>query len=391
MNTTQAFLGLRCTACGELHGPDVHGRCPDCDAPLSPSYDLDAVDLERETLAARPFSSMWRYAELLPFADPVTADEGATPLVDADSLAEELGVARLLVKDDGRNPTGTTVDRGMSVATTAVREAGADDVALAAPGNAAQSMAAYAGRAGAASHSFVPSRAPFPNKAMVNVHGGDMRVVGGRFGDALDAFADDDHDWYSLQEFTTPYRHEGAKTVAYEIAEQLDWQVPDAVIVPVGTGEFLVGAAKGFRELAELGFVDSVPPLYAAQASGCAPVAAGWTRDRDSPEPWETPDTICGELEIADPAGGALALDAIAESDGGAVAVDDPDILESAVVVSQRATVEVGANAGPAVAGAWDLAEDGVFDESDTVVVLNTEAGVKTADLLRSHLMSQGI
>jgi threonine synthase len=388
METTEAFLGLECVDCGAVHDAGVHGTCPDCGGTLSPAYDLDAVDVD--AVAAATGDSMWRYADLLPFAAPVTAAEGGTPLVDAAALADEIDVGRLVIKDDGRNPTGTTLDRGMSLAVTAARESGAESITLAAPGNAAQSAAAYAGRAGLESRAYVPSRAPFPNKAMVNVHGGEMRVVGGRYGDALDALADD-ADHYSVQEFANPYRHEGAKTVAFEVAAALDWSPPDALIVPTGTGEFLAGIDRGFRQLVGLGLVDEVPPLYAAQAGGCAPIAAAVERGADAPEPWETPDTIAGELEIADPAGGSLAVDAVVGSGGDAVAVDDADILESAVAVAQRTTVEMGANAGAAAAAAWELAREGELGPDDTAVVLNTEAGGKTADLLRSHLMSKGV
>jgi threonine synthase len=389
METTEAFLGLECVDCGTVHDADVLGPCPDCGGTLSPAYDLDAVDAD--AVAAATGDSMWRFDDLLPFTDPVTAAEGDTPLVDAENLAEEVGVGRFVVKDDGRNPTGTTLDRGVSLAVTAAREAGAESVTLASPGNAAQSAAAYAGRAGLASYAYVPSRAPFPNKAMVNVHGGEMRVVGGRYDDAVAALEDDDADRYPVAAFTNPYRHEGAKTVAFEVAAALDWSAPDALVVPTGTGEVLAGVVRGFRELVALGLLDDVPPLYAAQASGCAPIAAAVERGTDAPEPWETPDTIAGELEIADPAGGSLAVEAVVDSGGDAVAVDDDDILESAVVVAQRTTIEMGANAGAAAAAAWELAREGEFGADDTVVVLNTEAGGKTADLLRSHLMSKGV
>ena len=421
MQTSEAFLGLRCTATGDSYAPDATGLS-DAGAPLDPAYDYDSLSLDPETFAdgaggaggatgtpTAGTSGMWRFDALLPFpADTaVTAAEGGTPLVEAPSLAEDLGAGRVVVKDEARNPTGTVLDRGLSLAVTAARERDATDVALASPGNAAQSAASYASRAGMESHAFVPSRTPFSNKAMVNVHAGDMRVGGGRFDDARAAFDDAraDEDWHSLQEFDTPYRHEGIKTVAFEIAADLGWSVPDAVVVPVGTGEVCYGVAKGFRELREVGLTDALPTLYAAQPSGCAPVVAAFERGDDVVEAWRTPDTICGELEIPDPAGGGLALDALAETDGDVAAVDDPDTLESAVVVTQCAGIEMGVAGGVAAAGAWELAsvadaEDSsddapdsldAFGADDTVVLLNADAGVKTPDVLRSHLMGQGI
>jgi len=198
------------------------------------------------------------------------------------------------------------LDRGLSVALTAVaaRAAEGQDVeplACASPGNAGQSMAAYAGRADLRSYAFVPSRCAFSNKAMTNVHGGDMRVVGGRFPDAADAVDEQlETDYTDLGEFVTPYRHDGVKTLAFELVADLD-AAPDVVIVPTGSGEVVAGIYKGFSELERVGAIDDVPKIVAAQAAGCAPIAAAIERDLDEPEPWSTPDTICGELEIADP------------------------------------------------------------------------------------------
>ena len=397
MQTTPAFTGLSCLDCEEsFDAESATHRCPDCGGILDPTYEYDAIEVTRESLAARPFDSMWRYEELLPFPRDVavTMDEGATPLVECPTLATELGVERVLVKDEGRNPTGTFKDRGQTVAATAAVAHGATDVALPSAGNAGQSAAAYAARAGLASHVFLPSRASFTAKAMVNVHGGDMTVVGGRIGDAGAAYADamDDHDdWYSVATFVTPYRHEGKKTMYLEIAEQLDWEVPDAIVYPTGGGVGLVGVHKAAVECRTLGLTDDLPRLYAAQATGCAPIVAALERGIDRHEPWETPDTICGGIEIPDPGASPHILKAIRESDGGAVATDDEAILESGVAVAQSEGLEVGATASAAASGAWELAEQGAFDPDDTVVLLSTGGANKDADVLRSHLMGQGI
>jgi len=391
MELTPAFEALVCTATGERYDRDAAGRS-EAGAPLDPVYDLDAAAdvLDRETVAAA--RSVWDLAAVLPFpaGDAVTAAEGGTPLVETVSVAEELGVGAAYVKDESRNPTGTVYDRGLSVAVTDAAARDVELVALASPGNSGQSAAAYAGRAGLRSYAFVPSRAPFSNKAMVNVHGGEMRVVGGRYPDAEAAVDDLQSDYHSLQEFTSPYRHEGAKTVAYELLADLGWLAPDAVVVPAATGEVVYGIAKGFRECRELGLVDDVPPLYAAQPTGCAPIV-GAVESGHGVEPWAQPDTIVGELEVPDPAGGDLAVEAIAGTGGDAVAVDDDEILESATTLAATEVLEVGAAGGAAAAGAWTLAEEGAFDDDDVVVLLNTESGTKTADVLRSHLMGQGI
>jgi threonine synthase len=389
MDTSDAFVGLDCTATGERYASDHAGRS-DAGAPLDPVYDLDAVDAD--ALPTAP-ASMWGYDALLPVSggDAVSAAEGATPLLDASGLAADLGVGSVWLKDEGRNPTGTVLDRGLSVAVTMARAHGAELLALATPGNAGQSAAAYAGRIGADLYVYVPSRAPFPNKAMVNVHGADMRVIGGRYPDALDALESDlAREWYSLQAFTTPYRHDGIKTLAYEVAAARDWTAPDAVVAAVGTGETLVGVARGFRDLRELGVTDRMPRCYAVQPEGCAPIVDAHGSD-GAVASIEQPDTICGELEIPEPAGGAAVLDAVETTAGGVTTVTDDDLLESAVALTQRLGTEVGATGGAAAAGAWELADRGELGGDESVLVINADAGVKTADVLRSHLMGQGV
>ncbi|WP_137288575.1 threonine synthase [Natronorubrum halophilum] len=396
MKTTDAFAGLECVDCGGVFDVDGSQQCPDCGGALDPTYDYDAIDLDRDTLESRPFDSQWRYEELLPFPreSAVTTNEGATALVDCPDLAAELGVERVLIKDDGRNPTGSTTDRGQSVALTAASQRGATDVALATTGNGGQAAAAYAGRAGLESHAYVPSRSSFTTKAMVNVHGGDMNVVGGRYDDAVGAYEEglaEHESWHSVHPFHTPYRHEGAKTTLYEIVEQLEWSVPDAIAYPTGVGVGLVGAYKAATELRELGLVDELPGLYAAQAEGCAPIVEAFDAGRDAHEPVETPDTICGEIEIANPPASSRLLEALRETGGGAVATEDRDILAAAVQVAQHEGLEMAPSPAAAASGVWELAERGEFDGDETVVIVNTASGNKEGDVLRSHLMSQGV
>ncbi|WP_458206207.1 threonine synthase [Haladaptatus sp. NG-SE-30] len=396
METTDAFIGLTCVDCDETFDADVGThRCPDCGGILDPDYEYDEISLSQSDLESRPFETMWKYEELLPFShdSAVTMDEGATPLVECPNLAEEMGVGRVLLKDEGRNPTGTFKDRGQTMAVTAATQHGASDVALASAGNAGQAASAYAARAGLDSHVFLPTRSGFTNKAMVNVHGGDLTVVEGRIGDAGTAYADamEDEDWYSVQTFVTPYRHEGKKTMFYEVAEQMDWEIPDAVVYPTGGGVGLVGMHKAAKEFRDLGLTDDLPAMYAAQATGCAPIVKAWDEGKAVHEAWETPDTICGGIEIPDPGASPLILDAIRESDGGAVATSDAEILDSAVAVAQQEGLEMGATCAAAASGAWELAALGEFDEDDTIVLLNTGAGNKDDDVLRSHLMSKGI
>jgi threonine synthase len=407
MEPTGAVRGLRCPVCETIHPLAADQGCPDCGAACTVAYDnavIDAADRFGEAPSGdndtasdqRHRPGQWRYDALLPFAaaDAVTAGEGDTPLVVADQLADELAVDSVYIKDESRNPTGTVYDRGMSLAATAIaaRDEPTDiePAALATTGNSGQSAAAYLGRLGVRSYAFVPSRSAFSNKAMINVHGGEMQVVGGRYPDAVTAVDEQlAGDYYSLQEFTTPYRQEGPKTLAFELFADLG-AVPDTVFIPASTGELVVGVAAGFEMLVDLDVTETTPTLVAVQPTGCAPIAAAVESGVDEPEPWAVPDTIVGELEVPEPAGGPQAVAALDRLDGTAITVDDSEILESAVATASTETVEMGAAGGAAPAGAWAHAAADGFDGDETVVLLNTESGTKTPDILRSHLMGPG-
>ncbi|MFB6140601.1 MAG: pyridoxal-phosphate dependent enzyme [Halosimplex sp.] len=398
MDTTPTLDGLACTECEAVHDPAAAPRrCPDCGGALTATYDSDAVETTRDALAGERFDGVARYGDLLPFASDslVTLDEGTTPLIPAPDLADELGVGAVYVKDEGANPTGTTADRGTALAVTAAREHGTEAVALPTTGDAGQSVAAYAARAGLDSEAFVPTRSTFVAKAMTNVHGGDMSVVEGRYPDAVDAFesamADrDDADWHSLAPFDTPYRHEGAKTLLFEVVEQLDWTVPDAVVHPTGHGLGVVGSHLAADQLQAAGLVDDSPALHVAQPEDCAPIVAADDAGGDRTEAWERPDTLIGSLEVPDPAGGALALDAVRDTGGWAVGVSDDDALEGAESLNGEG-IEASATGGVGAAAARELAAGGHLDADDVVVLVNPVAGNKENDVLRSHLMRKGV
>ncbi|MFB6075336.1 MAG: pyridoxal-phosphate dependent enzyme [Haloarculaceae archaeon] len=392
METTPAFRGLSCTDCGTRWDLPAADACPECDAPLVAEY--DPGDLSPATFEGRP-DDQYRFAELLPFGRDaaVSIAEGGTPLVACPSLADDLGVAEVSVKDEGRNPTGALTDRGLSVAASVAAGSGASSLALPSTGNGAQSAAAYAGRAGLDARGFVPSRCPFVNKAMVNVHGGEMDVVGGRYADALAAYREA-LATADVRPFpagpASPYRREGCKTAFLEVAADREWNVPDAVVVPAGHGIAVAAAGAAFDALEAAGLTDATPRVYAAQSDGCAPLVAAH-ESGGAVEPVERPDTIAGPLEVPDPACGDLALDAVAATDGGAVAAPDNDALEAGVAAAESTGVELGATGGVAVAGAHALAADGKLGADESVVIVNPVAGSKESDLLRSHLMGQGI
>jgi threonine synthase len=407
MDTTPAFAGLACLDCGASHDPDpALGRCPDCGGRLDPTYDGPP---DPDALSA---TSLFDCGAPLPLSGEAVATEpGGTPLVECPAVATELDAGSVYVKDEGRNPSGSLADRGMALAVAAAAAAGASDVALPTTGDAGQAAAAHATRARLDSHAFVPSRAPFTNKAMINVHGGDMNVVGDRYPDAVDAFEEaiDDPErnpnreekekekeqgeikgkraWYSVRPFDAPYVHEGAKTLLYEVVADLG-RTPDHVVLAAAHGDVLYGVAKAGRELDALGY--EAPALHAAQAAGCAPLVAAFEAD-DEVAPWADPDTICGGIEVPAPEGGDLALDAVRESGGEAVSVADEDILRSAIVLAQHEGLAVGPSAAAAASGAWELAAADTFGPDETAVLVNAAGANKASDVLRSHLMGRGI
>jgi len=374
MQTTAAVRGLTCPVCGE--SADLNSeRCPDCGSVLTIEYDPTAVE---------------SVADAVPLADDaaVSLDEGGTPVVGVPELAGQIGVESVAVKDEGRNPTGSLADRKFALAVAAAVEQGAERVGTPSTGNGAQSAAAYAARAGIESKGVVPSRCPFLNKAMVNVHGGDMYVVEGRYADAVDAFGGGDEEFVPVTP-GHPFRVAGATLLALELVAEGE-TAPDAVVHPTGHGETLVGLRKGFELAVEAGLADSVPRLYAVQPEDCAPIAAAIHASDDDPTPVEYPDTIVGPLEVTDPAAGSAAVAAVTATGGDAVAVPDKETLQGAVDGCEMGP-EIGATGGTAVAGVRALADGDAFDSGDEVVLVNPVAGSKEADLLRSHLMSQGM
>lgn len=381
--------GFRCADCGATVSPPVATRCPDCGDILDAEYDTSNLAED----ASDEFEGSWPGEPLLPFR-PDGMGEGKTPLVSAPTLAEELDVEELYIKDESANPTGSFVDRGMAMVAEAAARAGADGLSLATAGNGGQSAAAYAARNGLSARAFVPSRATFVTKAMINVHGGDMNIVEGRYADARTSYEGehppgDASGWFPAGPFDSPYRHEGLKSIYAELVADLG-EVPDAIVAPTGHGTLPTALWKAAREFEFLGVVDAVPRLLIAQPAGCAPIVEA-IRDGARVEPWDVPDTVVGDLEIPDPNGGRPAVESVEGSGGDAVAVTDDDLLDSAVTLAQHDGLTPSVAAGTAAAAAWQLRERGELSGEDVVVLINPATGNKDADIIRSRLMSRGI
>lgn len=363
---------------------------------VEPQMDLSAIEVTPSDIAARSFDGLWRYAELLPIeaSAAVSMGEGGTPLVDCPTLADELGVGSFALKLEGHNPTGTFKDRGATLSISAAKALGVSDVALASAGNAGHAAAAYAARAGIDAHVFLPARASFTMKALVNVHGGDLTVVEGRLSDAGRVYSEAlaEHDaWHPVATDDTPFRREGKKTMFYEVTEQRSWNSPDHIVYPTGGGVGLLGMYKGANELSDLGWIDSIPVFHAAQSTGCAPVVEAFAAGADTIDPVERPDTICGGIEVEAPGSDVELLSVLRETGGSAVATDDDTILDSALSVAELEGIGIAPTAAAAVSGTKALVERGDIGPDDDVVAIATGTGLKEPDVLRGQLMRHGI
>lgn len=315
-------------------------------------------------------------------SDPLGLGAGATPLVDCPSLATELDIERVAVKDEGQNPTGTVAARGAGVAVEAI----ADQVGRVrhpATGHDAVAIAAAAARAGLDSTAFVPARAPFAHKAMVNVHGGDMQVIQGSFEDAVGACGDATGSGHPVGAFATPYRAIGHATLLGELVES---ESPDAIVCPIGTGLGFVSLTLAAESLAERGV--EPPVLHGVQPAGCDPLVRAVDRGADTIEAAEAPDTVVGTLAV--PAPDDAVLRAARRSAGEVVSVPDDDILAAGGRIASGTGVGLGLAGAAAAAGADRLAESGAIAADEHVALLNPTAPTPEADVLRSHLMRAG-
>jgi threonine synthase len=359
--------------------------CPECGGILEMTYDLDEVLVSRSEMADRS-GSLWKYREVLPIletTDIVSMGEGLTPIVEAPELAEQLGVRRVLIKDEGQNPTNTFKDRGASASISGAKQQGIQEVALASAGNAGQAAAAYAATAGMDCHVFLPYQSGDIQKHLVKIHGADLHLVGGDLSDAGAAFSNarDSNGWYTVATFQTPFRLEGKKAMGYEIFEQSDWGTPDEIFYPTGGGVGLIGIWKAFMELRELGWLDDETPpgLNVVQSTGCAPVVRAIEAHQDRHVPWESPNSMGRGIEVPDPGASDWIIQAVTESGGTGVAVSDEQAVQGCIETAKHAGVEMCVEPGAAMAGAMKMADNGELDSDDEIMIINTGSGNKSS------------
>jgi threonine synthase len=383
------LTGLRCRECGRQFPAEALHVCDFCFGPLEVAYDYErlASEITRERIAAGPLS-MWRYRDLLPVGDGAPVDLGAgwTPLVRADRLAAELGLGELWLKDDTANPTGSFKDRVVSVALTKARELGFKVVACASTGNLANSVAAHAARAGLASIVFIPEDLEQAKVVTTAVYGGHVIAVRGSYDDVnrLCAELTSDHPtWGFANVNLRTYYAEGSKTLAFEMVEQLGWQAPDHVIVPVGSGSQLTKVAKGFEELGALGLLDEVPEVRVsgAQPEGCSPVATAFEQGTDAIRPVR-PSTIAKSLAIGNPADGWYALETVRRTGGALAAVGDTEIIDAIRLLARTEGIFAETAGGVTIATLAALAARGVVRPDERVVAIVSGHGLKTVEAL---------
>ncbi len=332
---------------------------------------------------------MWRYRELMPLFDdeePVTLGEGFTPLLRARTLGARLGLDRLYIKDESLNPTNSFKARGLSAAITRAVSLGAKTIALPTAGNAGNAAAAYSAAAGLACEVFIPRDAKRPFIDECRLYGAHVTLVDGLITDAgrLAAERGRPLGWYDVSTLKEPYRIEGKKTMAYELAEQMDWRWPDWIVYPTGGGTGLIGMWKAFEEIERIGWVapQRRPRMVSVQAEGCAPIVRAHQQGTEKTAPWEGAATLADGLRVPSPIGDVLILRALRESGGAAIAVSDTSMVDAMLAIGTDEGVSAAPEGGAALVAIERLVAAGSIKPSDSVVLFNTGGALKYLDVI---------
>lgn len=373
---------LECTRCGDHIAADrPQNTCPKDGGVLYARYDLAGLKgKRREDLRGR-VASLWRYADVLPEARPVTLGEGFTPMLGSREYPN------VFIKDEGLNPTGSFKARGMATAVTMARHYGLKKLAVPSAGNAGGALAAYAAAAGIEAHIFMPKDVPLANRMEAEYYGGKVTLVDGLISDCARIVAErkEKEGWFDVSTLKEPFRVEGKKTMGYEVAEQLDWKLPQGIIYPTGGGVGLIGMWKAFEEMEQLGWIGSErPKMVTVQASGCAPIVKAWEAGKSASEMWAGAETFAAGLRVPKAYGDYLILDILKKSGGTAVAATDDEIFAA---MRHWASVE-GVFAAPEGAASLvayqKLRANGFFRAEDKVVLFNTGSAYKYLDLMEA-------
>ena len=381
MNVTH----LECGLCGLRH--EAHrllNLCRECGKPLLVRYDLDRAkeSLTKRSLPGRR-ADMWRYREVMPVAQDeniVSLGEGWTPLLKAQTLAANTGVREVYIKDESQNPTQSFKARGMSAAVSMARELGVKKLAVPSAGNAAGALSAYAARAGLECFIFMPKDTPRANVVECEQTGASVTLMDGLITDcgAEVGRRKEAEGWFDVSTLKEPYRVEGKKTLGYELAEQLNWQLPDVIIYPTGGGTGLIGMWKAFDEMQQMGWIDSKRPrMVTVQAAGCAPIVRAFEDGKRFADEFPNAATTASGLRVPKAIGDFLILDAIRESGGTAVAVTDEELIAATGEIGAAEGVFCAPEGAACLPALRKLIETGVVNKNDQVVLFNTGSGVK--------------
>jgi threonine synthase len=369
---------LSCSSCGHEEPQDAGvGLCPKCGQPFLVRF--TSPPPSREKILTR--WDLWRYAAALPLGDdeaPVCLGEGVTPLLESADLARLVGVRRLWIKDEGVNPTASFKARGLSAAVTRARARGVPGLVVPTAGNAGAALAAYGAAAGLPVRVYAPATTPRPILDTVRAMGVELVTVEGHIGDAGKQAVEfaRESGYFNVATLREPYRVEGNKTLGIELAEQLDWNLPDVVVYPTGGGEGVIGMWKAFAEMRDWGWISAkAPRIVVAQADGCAPIVRALREGADRATPWENPVTHAAGLRVPGPLGDRLVLRAIRETNGDAASASEEAITEATRLLASRTGIDAAPEGGCGLAVLMQLVRQGRVDQSSQVVLYNTGSG----------------
>jgi threonine synthase len=382
---------LECTRCrAKIPAETPQTLCPQCGGVLYVRYDLAAIrqttsrdEFVKKAAAAPTSLGMWRYAAVLPSAEPVSLGEGFSPLLRSRRYPN------LFIKEEAANPTGTFKARGLSMAVTMARHYGLKKLAVPSAGNAAGALAAYAAAAGIEAHIFMPRDVPLANYLEAVAYGANVTLVDGLISDCARMVAErkEAEGWFDISSLKEPFRVEGKKTMGYELVEQSGWHYPDAVFYPTGGGVGLIGMWKAFEEMEELGWVSGRrPKMIAVQASGCAPIAKAFREGEGVSHMWPNAATFASGLRVPKPYGDGLILDIVRQSGGLALDFEDERILASLLDWARHEGLLLSPEGAAATAAYDSLLANGWLTADDRVVIFNTGAGLKYADVIASAM-----
>jgi len=381
MNVTH----LECAACGLKHeARRLHNLCTECGKPLLVRYDLEkaARTLTKESLRTRR-ADLWRYREVLPVEHDeniVSLGEGWTPLLHAERLGAQLGMKKLFIKDESQNPTQSFKARGMTTAISMAKELGVQKLAVPSAGNAAGALSAYAARAGLEAYIFMPKDTPRANIIECEQTGAHVTLMDGLITDcgAEVGRRKEAENWFDVSTLKEPYRVEGKKTLGYELAEQLDWTLPDAIVYPTGGGTGLIGMWKAFDEMEQLGWIGAKRPrMISVQSTGCAPIVRAFEEGKRFADEFPNAATTASGLRVPKAIGDFLILDAIRASNGTAIAVTDEELIHATREIGAAEGLFVAPEGAACLPALRKLIASNFIGVGDQVVLFNTGAGVK--------------